>query len=182
MRTKQENLELFKKYFAPYEIVSYNVWKSFTDKDEIYELFDDKIIAHMVYLRVDCFKRPITVNNWYDYIEQLQNGKTVVELEKELSKEKGYKVDIFEFRGHRGKDCLEGAKFSAHRPNAVTGKVEAIDYDIEGYTAERVRYFIENKYMPGLPHPIRIEDNVSWNHNDVRPGKNTSRKLNYFTI
>ena len=36
MRTKQENLELFKKYFAPYEIVSYNVWKSFTNKDEIF--------------------------------------------------------------------------------------------------------------------------------------------------
>ena len=32
MRTKQENLELFKKYFAPYEIVSYNLWKSLTDK------------------------------------------------------------------------------------------------------------------------------------------------------
>ena len=177
MRTRQENLELFKKYFAPYEIVSYNVWKSFTDKDEIYELFDDKIIAHMVYLRVDCFpKRRFTVNNWYRYIKQLESGKTVRQLEKEL------KIDIYEFRGYREPECLEGAKFSAHRANRVTGKCEAFDYDVEGLSAERVRYFIENKYMPGLPHPIRVEDNVGWNHNDVREGKNKSRRINYFTV
>lgn len=59
----------------------------------------------MVYLRVDCFKRRFTVNNWYKYIKQLENGKTVKQLEKEL------KIDIYGFRGYREPECLEGAKF-----------------------------------------------------------------------
>lgn len=176
MRTTQENLELFKKYFAPYEIVSYNVWKSFKNKDEIYELFDDKIIAHMVYLRVDCFKKPFTVNNWYQYIEQLENGKTIKQLEKEL------KIDIYEFRGYREPECLEGAKFSAHRPDPITKKSKAFDYDVVGYSSAEVRHLIENRFVKDLPYPIRIEDKVNWNHNDVRVGNNTSRKINYFTV
>ena len=176
MRTTKENLELFKKYFAPYEIVSYNFWKSFTDKDEIYEVFDDRLIAHMVYLRVDCFKKPFIINNWYEYIEQLEKGKTVKQLEKEL------KIDIYEFRGYREPECLEGAKFSAHRPDPVTKKCKAFDYDVVGLSTERVRYFIENKHMPGLPYPIRIEDNIGWNHNDVKEGKNKSKRINYFTV
>ena len=176
MRTKQENLELFKKYFAPYETVSQKVYNSFTDKDKIYDLFDDRIVGHMVYLRVDCFKKPITINDWYDYIDQLQNGKTVKQLEKELN------IEIYEFRGYREPECVEGAKFSAHRASKVTGKCEAFDFQVQDYSAEQVRDFMDNRFIKDLPYPIRIEDNVSWNHHDVRAGKNSSRKINYFTV
>ena len=181
MRTKQENLDLFKKYFAPYEIVSQRVYNSFADKDKIYDLFDDRIVGHMVYLRVGCFKKPVTVNDWYDYIDQL-DGITVKELEDRLTKERGHKVEIYEFRGYREPECVEGAKFSAHRASKVTGKCEAFDFQVQDYSAEQVRDFMDNRFIKDLPHPIRIEDNVSWNHHDVRAGKNSSRKINYFTV
>lgn len=176
MRTTKENLELFKKYFAPHEIVSYYLWKSFTNKDDIYKLFDDRLIAHMVYLRVDCFKHSITINDWYKYINQLLQGKTVKQLEKEL------KIEIYEFRGYREPECLEGAKFSAHRPDPVTKQCKAFDFQIEGYSAEDVRDLMDNRFIKDLRYPIRIEDNVSWNHHDVKEGKNKSKKINYFTV
>lgn len=67
-------------------------------------------------------------------------------------------------RGYRPKNCAIGAKRSAHK----TG--EAIDFDVQGMTADEVRAWLVNN-KDRLPHPIRIEAVGCWVHVDVRAKK-----------
>lgn len=165
----------FRQYFKPYELVSYAHYMHLKgDADLIYSLFTDELKEVAVYLR-ESFNAFFTVNYWYKYIDRLELKPTktaVKELEAELEVELGYKVDILEFRGFRWDDCKIGATHSAHR------KGEGLDVTIKGYTALRSRNLTRDRFMKGLPHPIRIEKNVNWFHFDVC--NLTNKKIQYF--
>lgn len=91
--TPQEIIEInlkFKSYFDPEELVSKRVYDSFKNKDEIYDKFNIKLKAVVVYLREECFKVPFYCNNW---------------------KEGGQ----FQYKGYREPEYLLGAKKSQHR-------------------------------------------------------------------
>ena len=154
--TPQEIIEInakFKQYFDPEELVSKRVYDSFKNKDEIYDRFNIKLKAVVVYLREECFKVPFYCNNWKHYEEQLKT-KTVAQLEKELG------VDIMEYRGYREPEYTLGAKKSQHR------EWNALDLDIKGFTAEQARLIVL-RFMKNLPFPIRIERGVNWFHIDT---------------
>lgn len=44
---------------------------------------------------------------------------------------------------------------------------QGCDFDIKGMTAEKVRTWLKANAIK-LPYPIRLEDNVSWCHLDIR--------------
>jgi len=70
----------------------------------------------------------------------------------------------YTLRGWRPRNTSVGAKNSMHKVGC------AIDYDIKGLTAERVREMIKSDqklfYSYGLR---RVENGVSWVHNDIKP-------------
>lgn len=138
-----ENLiERVKKYFKPQELVSKKHFETFENKDEIYKLFDPKLLEILVILR-EKLGKPFTINDW------------------SYSKS----VKVFNYRGYRWIDCSEGAPKSAHKQGM------AIDFIIDGMTAAEFRKWIkENNDI--LPYNIRIEDDVTWNHIDTKSTTN----------
>ena len=52
-----------------------------------------------------------------------------------------------------------------------------VDFDVEGYKAEYIRKELV-ELSPSLPHPIRLEENVTWVHLDVMVYK--QRKIIHF--
>jgi len=166
--TPQEIIEInrkFKSYFDPEELVSKRVYDSFDNEDEIYDRFNVKLKAVVVYLREECFKVPFYCNNWKYYEEELKT-KTVAQLEKEKS------IDIMEYRGYREPEYKFGATKSQHR------QWNALDLDVKGFTAEQVRILIL-RFMKGLPFPIRIERGVNWFHIDT--ANTTSQRILMFS-
>lgn len=134
-----ENLiERVKKYFKPEELVSKKHFETFENKDDIYNLFDHKLLETIVILR-EKLGKSLTINDW------------------SYSKA----VKVYNYRGYRWTDCSEGAPKSAHKQGM------AIDFIIKGMSASEFRKWIkENSDI--LPYNIRIEDGVSWNHIDTR--------------
>jgi uncharacterized protein YcbK (DUF882 family) len=78
-----------KKYFQPHELVSKNYYYQFTDKNQIFDLFDQKLQAVVVWIR-QSLDKPMVVNNWK------QGGG-------------------FNQRGYRAGDCTIGAPKSLHK-------------------------------------------------------------------
>ena len=168
--TPQEIIDInrkFKSYFDPEELVSKRVYDSFKNKDEIYDKFNIKLKAVIVYLREECFKVPFHCNNWKHYEEELKT-KTVAQLEKE----KG--IDIMEYRGYREPEYTLGAKHSQHR------EWNAVDLDVQGFTAESARLLIASRFIKNLPFDIRIESGVNWLHIDINNLLN--RKIQFFKV
>ena len=72
----------------------------------------------------------------------------------------------FQYRGFRPLDCPIGSKLSQHKLG------NAFDCDVEGYTAEEVRWIVLNNKDHELFKLIqRIEDEVSWFHFDLKEVK-----------
>jgi len=167
----------FRQYFKPYELVSYAHCNHLNgDAEAIYKLFTHRIKANFVYLR-EAFNCPFIVNDWHNYLNRLKEypvETAVKQLEAQLKKELGYKVDIFEFRGFRWIDCLIGAKHSEHR------KGNAIDAHLTKFKPEQARGLIRDRFMKDLPYPMRIENNVNWLHGDSN--NQTKYKLQFFTV
>jgi hypothetical protein len=67
----------------------------------------------------------------------------------------------FQFRGFRPFDCTVGSKYSQHKFG------RAVDFDIEGFSAEEIRnQIIKNQHKEDFKYISRMEDNVSWVHID----------------
>lgn len=127
----------FEEIFKPEELVSKAHYQTFTNKSEIYELFDDKLKAVIVWLR-NTIDKPFICNDW------------------SYSKAK----KVYNYRGYRWTDCSEGAPKSAHK------KGKALDFIIVGMTANEFRKWIK-EHINEIPFSIRIEDCKTWNHVDT---------------
>lgn len=76
-----------------------------------------------------------------------------------------------QYRGWRPDDCSVGARFSAHKEGL------AVDFSVSDMTAQEVRGWLKIN-SNRLPYPIRLEEDVSWVHLDL---KNSGRnKIEYF--
>lgn len=100
--------------------------------------FDARLLITLDNLRTR-IERRIHINNW-------ESGLT----------QRGFRCNLCPLVKN-----AKGIYVSAH----MTG--QAVDFDVEGMTAEEVRqYIIKNKTL--WPYPIRLEANVSWVHLDTR--------------
>lgn len=70
----------------------------------------------------------------------------------------------FTLRGFRPKNCPIGAVNSRHKFG------DAIDFDIEGMTAEQVRQeILKNQKNTAFKYITRMENGVNWVHIDLKP-------------
>lgn len=129
------------KHFEIYELVSKKVYKKYGET--AWQFFDEKLLRTIDLIR-DLFDAAITINDW-------QWGGNF--------QQRGLRSNIDNIvKDHTNNNLLY---CSAHCYG------QAVDFDIEGYTAEEVRQYLkENKEF--LPYPIRLENNVSWVHLDIR--------------
>lgn len=128
-------------YFDLEELVCRDVFDKYGDM--AWQFFDQKALITIDTLRQRIGK-PVWINNWKE----------------------GGKLDE---RGFRCIQCQEVQKaiksgrlyVSPH----MTG--QGFDLDVEGLVAEEVRQWIlKNKQW--FPHPVRLEEGVSWVHIDTR--------------
>lgn len=127
-------------FFDACELLCPHVAKKFGAKG--LRFMDTTILDNLTWIR-SRIGRPIRVNNWQNC------GK--------LSQ-----------RGLRCNCCaLVAAKTKAATPYLsahVLGK--AVDFDVDGMTAEAVRKWIKEQGVD-LPYPCRLEEGVSWVHMDT---------------
>lgn len=103
--------------------------------ESAWSLFDTTLLSTMDRLR-DRYKVPITINNWH----------------------KGA-VNPFKSRGFRHPDSTVGAKLSAHK------RGQAIDFDVYGMSAEKVRADIKaNQEHLDIMFINQVELGVNWVH------------------
>ncbi len=122
------------KHFELYEILDRATFE--LDDGRAWSHFRPEALEALDGLR-EFFNVPITVNNWWNGIGQMQ------------------------YRGYRPEDCPVGAKFSEHK------KGNAFDCTISGHTAENARKIIlDNQDNPLLSKIMRMEDLVKWVHID----------------
>ena len=145
----------FQKYFETYEIASSYVC-NINSPSKIYGMFDDKLQDLIVWAR-EGIGRAFYANNW---------------MVHEKLKQSNPRLEKFEQRGIRIKedpDCKR-QKFvagSAHFANKVTKKHEALDFDVQGMTAQQTRNWLK-EHAHEAPHPFRVEEGVNWVHMDCR--------------
>jgi hypothetical protein len=102
-----------------------------------WKLFHPNILEALDGVR-EFFGVPVTVNNWWKGIGNLQ------------------------YRGYRPHDCLVGASQSYHKRGM------AFDFDVKGFTADVARGMIlEHQDDPLLAKIQRMEDGVLWVHADI---------------
>lgn len=79
----------------------------------------------------------------------------------------------FEFRGFRPPNCMVGAPFSQHRFG------RAVDFDVQGMTAEEVRADIKANAQHMDFNPIMVvELGTNWVHIDIRNTKDPIHWIN----
>lgn len=134
-------------YFCIEELVDEEVYKRFGEY--AWKFIDNKLIENLLFVRQELDK-PITINNWKWGGQFSQRGLRHNKSPLVVNKNRPY--------------------LSAH----MFGK--AVDFDVKGMTAQEVRSWILNN-AERLPHPARLENNVSWVHMDVI---NSGKKLLLF--
>ncbi len=124
------------KHFEIYELVDRATFE--LDDGRAWQHFRPEALEALDGLR-DFFGVPITVNNWWNGVGQMQ------------------------FRGYRTEDCPVGAKFSEHK------KGNAFDCTVQGINADVVREIIlANQDDPRLIKIMRLEADVHWVHFDCK--------------
>lgn len=139
-----------KDFFGIEELVCKDVYTKFGDK--AWQFFDDRLLAMLLWIRENIGK-PITVNNW-------ANGGS------------------FSQRGLRCNLCQLVADKTKKGQLYVSAHMEgtAVDFDVQGMTAQQVRqWLVNNKHR--FPYPIRVEDDVTWVHIDMRNDGSTSKLI-----
>lgn len=124
-------------YFCIEELVDQEVFNRFGQY--AWRFIDDKLIENLLFVRQELDK-PITINNWKWGGQFTQRGLRHNKSPLVINKKRPY--------------------LSAH----MFGK--AVDFDVKGMTAQEVRTWIITN-SERLPHPTRLENNVSWVHMDV---------------
>lgn len=129
------------KYFDIKELVCphvYEIWG-----ESAWQFLDKRLLENLDWLR-EKLGKPIVVNNWAKGGEYSQRGlrcnTCILVIEK---------------------TDLRKVYLSAH----IQGK--AVDFNVVGMTAEEVRQWIID-HADELPHPCRLERDVSWVHLDTR--------------
>ncbi|MCK5788153.1 MAG: hypothetical protein KAH32_04115 [Chlamydiia bacterium] len=126
-----------KEYFDVREFVSPDVWDKYGERS--WKFIDSRLLDILLIIREEVGEA-ITINNW------LYGGR-------------------FTQRGLRENTCdIVKNKTKIYLSAHVLGK--AIDFDINGVTAEEGRTIITG-LSHLLPYKIRLEDGVSWIHLDV---------------
>lgn len=140
--TRQQILERIKKYFDLQELVCKHIYNKYGQS--AWDFFDKDLLAVLLYIR-ETLDKAIYVNNW-----QLKDGNLT---------QRGLRCQQCQMVKDKTKD---GKPYmSAHC------LAKALDFDVKGMKAEDVRQWIV-EHKKDLPHPIRLEDGVSWVHIDVR--------------
>ena len=129
-----------KDYFDIRELVSPRVYEK--EGENAWRFFDPRLLEVMLFIR-EALGKPISVNKWMFGKSYTQRG-----LRENTS-------EIVSAKTKAGKLYL-----SAH----VFG--QALDFDVKGMSAEEVRDWI-SAHSDELPHPVRLENAVSWVHLDV---------------
>ena len=92
---------------------------------------------------------------------------------KKMTINNWYWGGVLSQRGFRSLKSETGGLGSQHRQG------NAIDFDVEGFTAEQVRkYIIENKHL--YPSISRMESNVGWVHCDAKPLDKNQKRIYLF--
>lgn len=130
-----------KDYFDIQELVCKHVYEK--HKQKAWQFFDQRLLDVMLVIR-EKLGKPIYVNSW-----QI-GGKTT---------QRGFRCNLCQLVQDKTK--LNQVYVSAHMQG------QALDFEVKGMTAEQTRqWIISNQIL--LPHPVRLERNVSWVHLDVR--------------
>lgn len=127
-----------RSYFLIKELVCKEVYLKFGEK--AWDFLDSRLLDVLFYIR-DNIGKPMTINTWHRSGTFTQRGLRCNKCKLVRDKKVPY--------------------ISAH----VQGK--AVDFDVLGMTADQVRRWLKD-HANQLPHPIRVEDKVSWVHIDVR--------------
>ena len=157
-------------YFDLEEIVCPHIFYKYGEI--AWSFFDQKQLINIDWVRTKF--GPVFANNWY---ENYRDSDYIKELKKVIESGKPLKLDYLPSEPHwlldeRGLRCnfcnLNLSKTQAgiiYVSPHFTG--QGTDYDVQGCTAEEVRlYLIKNQAQ--VPHPFRLERNVSWVHQDSR--------------
>lgn len=140
------------RYFDIQELVCSHVFNRHGEK--AWNMLDEDLLKVLLFIR-EKLGKPIYVNDWY--------------VRGSLS-QRGMRCNCCQLV--KDKTAKDIPYISAH----VLGK--AVDFDVKGMTAQEVREWIfENRQR--LPHPVRLEEGVSWVHLDVRSDK-WSSMVEYF--
>lgn len=129
------------KYFKIQELVCPDVYKKYGE--QAWMFIDPELIETLDIIREKVLCQPMVVNNWI-------NGGSYTQ--------RGLRCNLCQLV--KDKTMVGKLYLSAHN----FGK--AIDATVQGMSAEDARkLIIKNQIL--LPHPIRLEDGVSWLHLDV---------------
>lgn len=139
--TRVELIKNVQRFFCLRELVDEPTYKKYGDF--AWNFFDTEFLETLVYIREYVLKVPMKVNDWMTGGKFSQRG-----LRHNMSAEIRKYTD-------KGKQYM-----SAH----ALGK--GVDFDAKGMTAEQARNAIQAKAKQ-LPHPIRLEEGVTWVHLDI---------------
>jgi len=131
------------KYFRIEELVSQDVY-NYYGEGRCWQFFNPDLLKTIDDIR-EHFNKPITINTW------LWGG---------LFHQRGLRANL---DGLVVQKTNQGKYYISEH---CLGR--AVDFDVEGYTAEKVRQEIF-KNKDKFPHIRRIEDNVNWIHIDLKP-------------
>ena len=138
--TRLEIIAELKKYFVFKELVDPSLAEEY--KEFSWNFLRTELLANTLAKRVLIFKVPITVNTYHRGGKFTQRG-----VRSNLTQEMQKYIKA-------GKLYMSGHQLGA-----------ALDYDVQGYTAEEARKkIIENADL--LPYPERLEEDVNWVHSD----------------
>ena len=134
-------MNTIKQYFDIRELVCRHVYNK--HKENAWDFFDPRLLEIMLWIREN-IGRPIYVNNWDS------NGQLT---------QRGLRCNLCSLV--RSKTNAQSLYLTAHSQGM------GVDFDVKGMTAEQVRQWIKANESK-LPHPIRLEKDVTWVHLDVR--------------
>ncbi len=139
--TRAELIKEVQRYFSLRELVDEPTYKK--HGDFAWNFFRTELLETLFVLRDKILKVPMTVNTW------MTGGR-------------------FSERGLRHNMSAEVQKYTKSGKQFMSAHVlgAGVDFDAKGMTAEEVRRLIQVKAHL-LPHPIRLEDKVTWVHVDV---------------
>lgn len=137
-----DTIKEFKQFFKTHEIVSRDFYNKYAD-EKCWAVFRPELIECVLVVRRDILKTGLVCNDW------VFGGK---------HHQRGYRENTCDI-------CMEKTKsgiiYASPHPLGA-----ALDLKSAKMSAEEMRQrIIECAYM--LPHPVRLEKNVSWLHIDV---------------
>lgn len=151
--TRKDILSEVRKYFNIQELVCPHTYKAFGEK--AWQFIDTEIIETILVVRRDIIKRPMTCNDYH-----IGGGIT----------QRGLRCNICKLV--QDKSVKNQIYLSSHCNGA------GFDFTIQGMTAAEVRKEIENN-AEKLPHPVRMENAVTWLHIDCFDNGSGNR-VSYF--